>query len=87
MSVRNEITVADEQDVAMVDAVETKSLNDGSDSGEYVEFWIDLFLGKKGHEYFCEVDAEYITDRFNLINLQKTVSKFTTCLLYTSRCV
>lgn len=48
-----------------------------SDSSEYVEMWIDLFLGRKGNEYFCEVDPEYITDRFNLINLQKTVSKFT----------
>ncbi|CAR27203.1 hypothetical protein ZYGR_0I04760 [Zygosaccharomyces rouxii] len=53
-----------------------------TDSSEYVEMWIDLFLGRKGHEYFCDVDPEYITDRFNLINLQKTVSKFTQVVQY-----
>lgn len=55
---------------------------DASDSSEFVELWIDMFLGKKGHEYFCDVDPEYITDRFNLINLQKTVSKFTQVVQY-----
>lgn len=53
-----------------------------TDSSDYVEMWIDLFLGRKGNEYFCDVDPDYITDRFNLINLQKTVSKFTQVVQY-----
>ncbi|AGO11342.1 AaceriACR087Cp [[Ashbya] aceris (nom. inval.)] len=69
---------AETADVEMADAVETNSTG----SSDYVELWIDLFLGKKGHEYFCDVDTEYITDRFNLINLQKTVSKFTQVIQY-----
>ncbi|CAL9737750.1 casein kinase II subunit beta' [Monosporozyma servazzii] len=55
---------------------------DDTDSSEYIDLWVDLFLGKKGNEYFCEIDPEYITDRFNLINLQKTVSKFTQVIQY-----
>lgn len=61
---------------------EDEAMEGVTDSSEYVEMWIDLFLGRKGHEYFCDVDPEYITDRFNLINLQKTVSKFTQVVQY-----
>lgn len=63
---------------------EDEAMEGVTDSSEYVEveMWIDLFLGRKGHEYFCEVDPDYITDRFNLINLQKTVSKFTQVVQY-----
>ncbi|GAV53193.1 hypothetical protein ZYGR_0AI04760 [Zygosaccharomyces rouxii] len=61
---------------------EDEAMEGLTDSSEYVEMWIDLFLGRKGHEYFCDVDPEYITDRFNLINLQKTVSKFTQVVQY-----
>ncbi|CCH58741.1 hypothetical protein TBLA_0A09570 [Henningerozyma blattae CBS 6284] len=53
-----------------------------TDSSDYVEMWIDLFLGRKGSEYFCDIDPDYITDRFNLINLQKTVPKFTQVIQY-----
>lgn len=53
-----------------------------TDSSDYVEMWIDLFLGRKGSENFCDVDPDYITDRFNLINLQKTVPKFTQVIQY-----
>lgn len=55
---------------------------DDTDSSDYMDMWIDLFLGKKGNEYFCDIDPEYITDRFNLINLQKTVAKFTQVIQY-----
>lgn len=82
MSVRGEMDVQEETDIVMADTVDPRAKDDSSDSGEYVEFWIDLFLGKKGHEYFCDIDTDYITDRFNLINLQKTVSKFTTVIQY-----
>ncbi|CCC70955.1 hypothetical protein NCAS_0G00680 [Naumovozyma castellii] len=61
---------------------EDDSMGEVTDSSEYVDEWIDLFLGKKGHEYFCDIDPDYITDRFNLINLQKTVSKFSQVVQY-----
>ncbi|CAN3375574.1 hypothetical protein DIURU_005692 [Diutina rugosa] len=44
-------------------------------SSEFTEYWIDLFLGIKGNEYFCDIDDEYIRDRFNLTGLNQEVSK------------
>ncbi|KAJ1499392.1 casein kinase 2 regulatory subunit [Coelomomyces lativittatus] len=38
--------------------------------------WIDEFLSKKGNEYFCDVDEEYITDKFNLTGLPEQVVWF-----------
>lgn len=43
--------------------------SDGSD----LEYWVDLFLGTKGNEYFCEIEEDYITDRFNLTGLNSEV--------------
>ncbi|EDO15662.1 hypothetical protein Kpol_473p21 [Vanderwaltozyma polyspora DSM 70294] len=57
-------------------------VDDESGSSDCVDLWIDLFLSRKGNEYFCEVDVDYITDRFNLINLQKAVSKFSLVIQY-----
>lgn len=47
-------------------------------SSNYSEYWIDLFLGVKGNEYFCDIDDDYIRDRFNLTGLSQEVSKMTT---------
>lgn len=47
-----------------------------SDSGsEFNEQWIDWFLGTKGNEYFCDVDIDYILDKFNLTGLNTEVDK------------
>jgi casein kinase II subunit beta len=46
-----------------------------SDS-DYGNSWVSWFLGCKGNEYFCEIDDEYITDRFNLTYLGNEVPHY-----------
>lgn len=50
-------------------------MSSGSDS-EYAKYWIDWFLDTKGNEYFCEVDEEFILDRFNLTGLSAEVPHY-----------
>lgn len=38
------------------------------------------FLASKGNEYFCEIDDEYITDRFNLTGLNAEVQVYSGAL-------
>jgi casein kinase II subunit beta len=54
-------------------------LESGSDS-DYQKYWIDWFLSHKGHEFFCEVDEEYIMDRFNLTGLNTEVQYYPLCM-------
>lgn len=35
--------------------------------------WRKKFLSNRGNEYFCEIDEEYLTDRFNLTGLNAEV--------------
>lgn len=42
--------------------------------------WISWFLSTKGNEYFCEVDEEYILDRFNLTGLNGEVHHYSQAL-------
>ncbi|KAJ7924765.1 casein kinase II, regulatory subunit [Mycena leptocephala] len=38
--------------------------------------WISWFLSSKGNEYFCEVDEDFILDRFNLTGLNTEVANY-----------
>lgn len=62
----------------MASAMNEEYLTDSS--SDFTEYWIDLFLGIKGNEYFCDVDEEYIRDRFNLTGLNQEVSKLPTLI-------
>jgi casein kinase II subunit beta len=50
-----------------------------SDS-DYANTWVSWFLGCKGNEYFCELDEEYITDRFNLTYINNEVQHYNDAL-------
>ncbi|KAH9466629.1 hypothetical protein Pst134EB_001677 [Puccinia striiformis f. sp. tritici] len=50
-------------------------LSTGSES-DYANSWVTWFLSTKGNEYFCEVDEEYILDRFNLTGLNSEVHRY-----------
>ena len=49
--------------------------HDGSEltASENDESWISWFINLRGHDYFCEVDEEYIQDDFNLTGLATLV--------------
>ncbi|UZJ52525.1 hypothetical protein CBS101457_001845 [Exobasidium rhododendri] len=48
-----------------------------SGSSDYAaNSWITWFLSTKGNEYFCEVDEDYILDRFNLTGLNAEVQHY-----------
>nr|CAG8555017.1 7816_t:CDS:10 [Entrophospora candida] len=61
-----------------IDLLQVRSKS-GSDS-DYTKYWIDWFLSTKGNEYFCEVDEEYILDRFNLTGLNSEVQHYVQAL-------
>jgi len=56
-----------------------EELETGSES-DYNNSWISWFLSTKGNEYFCEVEEEYILDRFNLTGLNTEVQNYTQAL-------
>ena len=38
--------------------------------------WVKQFISSRGNEYYCEIDEEYLTDRFNLTGLQQEVQYY-----------
>jgi len=42
--------------------------------------WISWFLSSKGNEYFCEIEEDYINDRFNLTGLNTEVNNYSLAL-------
>lgn len=36
----------------------------------------DQFISSRGNEYFCEIDEDYLTDRFNLTGLNTEVQYY-----------
>lgn len=49
----------------------------GTDTdSEYTSYWRDWFLSSRGNEYFCEIDEDYLTDRFNLTGLNTEVQYY-----------
>lgn len=51
----------------------------GSDE-EYSNYWVEWFLQNKGSEYFCEVDEDFLSDRFNLTGLAPYIPHYTMAL-------
>ncbi|EDN06815.1 casein kinase II beta 2 subunit [Histoplasma mississippiense (nom. inval.)] len=43
---------------------------------DYTSYWRDWFISSRGNEYFCEIDEEYLTDRFNLTGLNNEVQYY-----------
>ncbi|KAK9717345.1 casein kinase 2 regulatory subunit [Basidiobolus ranarum] len=55
-------------------------MSSSNSDSDYMKYWIDWFLSTKGNEYFCEVDEEYILDRFNLTGLNTEVQHYVQAL-------
>lgn len=52
----------------------THENDDESEKSKY--YWTEWFLSLKGNEFFCEIDEEYILDKFNLTNLNTEVPQY-----------
>lgn len=59
----------------MVQLILVEDLSSGS-SDYAASTWIAWFLSTKGNEYFCELDEDYILDRFNLTGLNTEVQHY-----------
>ncbi|KAJ3264982.1 casein kinase 2 regulatory subunit, partial [Borealophlyctis nickersoniae] len=53
-----------------------EAMSETSESGDSTAYWTEWFQSLRGNEFFCDVDEEYILDRFNLTGLQNEVNHY-----------
>merc|ERR1711981_927362 len=58
------------EDLSMMDDFNTETDSD------YTSYWRDWFISSRGNEYFCEIDEDYLMDRFNLTGLNTEVQYY-----------
>lgn len=49
---------------------------DDEDEDEEDRTWIEKFISRRGNEFFCEVDEEFINEAFNLYGLSSVVQYY-----------
>lgn len=52
---------------------QSSAFSETDSSSAYDKFWVETFVCQKGNELFCEVDEDFILDRFNLTGLQNQI--------------
>lgn len=52
------------------------SLTDADISITVADSYANQFITSRGNEYFCEIDEDYLTDRFNLTGLNADVQYY-----------
>ena len=53
---------------------------DSDSDSDYSKLWVEWFLLLRGNEFFCEVDEDYIRDKFNLTGLGSEVPMYSSAL-------
>ncbi|KAI4242380.1 MAG: hypothetical protein LQ352_007251 [Teloschistes flavicans] len=51
-------------------------MSDWTYTSESIDTWQFWFISSRGNEYFCEIDEDYLTDRFNLTGLNADVQYY-----------